>query len=90
MLKVIAPKVGKRLPVFIKETAVENMFEKLTFEDGFSGNRDRAMLEVLYATGMRQSELINLKIDDIDFPQRQLKVLGKGFKKIRKMAVNKP
>lgn len=80
MLKVITPKIGKRLPVFVKESAIEVMFEKLTFAEGFSGARDRAILEVLYATGMRQSELINLNIENIDFHQRQLKVLGKGNK----------
>jgi len=80
MRKVIAPKVGKRLPVFVNETNMELLFEKIKFENDFKGIRDRLVLELLYATGMRRAELIGLKISDINFEKNYLKVLGKGNK----------
>ena len=80
MLKVIAPKVGKRLAIFIKEQNLAQLFEEIEFGDDFSGIRDRTIIELLYTTGMRRAELIALQISSIDFPQNQLKVLGKGNK----------
>ena len=44
------------------------------------GQRDRLILEVLYATGIRVNELVNLKVNDIDFYKKEIKVLGKGNK----------
>ncbi|MEM1320132.1 MAG: tyrosine-type recombinase/integrase [Bacteroidota bacterium] len=80
MAKVLPPKVGKRLPVFVHQERMELLFERVEFSDDFAGVRDRSMLEVLYATGMRRSELIGLCINDIDFSKAYLKVLGKGNK----------
>lgn len=80
MLKVIAPKVGKRLPVVVKEIELENLFEKINFGDGYSAVRDEMIMEMLYSTGMRRSELINLTPNDLDFFNDQVKVLGKGNK----------
>lgn len=80
MLKVTSPKMGKRLPVVVAEDKLAYLFEEFKFPDGFDGLRDRTMLELLYHTGMRRSELMNLKIDDIDFWEGQVKVLGKGNK----------
>ncbi len=80
MLKVIAPKVGKRLPVVVKEIELENLFEKINFGEGYAAVRDEMVMEMLYSTGMRRSELINLTPNDLDFYNNQVKVLGKGNK----------
>ncbi len=80
MAKVIAPKMGKRLPVFVNEDKMELLFEEVDFGVGFAGARNRLLMELLYCTGIRCSELIQLKTEDIDFSNSQLKVLGKGNK----------
>lgn len=80
MLKVIAPKTGKRLPVYLQPAEVEHLFERLAFGPEYADQRDRLLLELLYTTGMRRAELIGLRIEDIDLRSRQLKVLGKGDK----------
>ena len=80
MLKVIAPKTGKRLPVVVNAIQLETLFEDIIFPSGFAGIRDRLMLELLYQTGMRRSELIGLEWTRMDMAQRQFKVLGKGNK----------
>ncbi|RFC54467.1 tyrosine-type recombinase/integrase [Brumimicrobium aurantiacum] len=78
MLKIKGPKLEKRLPEFVKEEEIDDSELKQLFPDGFSGFRDRLMIEVLYQTGIRLSELINLKRSDID--QDKIKVLGKRNK----------
>ena len=80
MLKVVGPKTGKRLPVFVHQKQMKQLFDLLDFGEGYSGWRDRLMIETLYSTGMRRSELIGLKCVDIDFRKNQFKVLGKGNK----------
>lgn len=80
MLKVIAPKVGKRLPVVVKEVELGALFEKINFGEGYDAVRDEMIMELLYASGMRRSELIQLTPNHIDFYNRQVKVLGKGNK----------
>ena len=80
MLKVIAPKVGKRLPVVIKEIEIQHLFEEIDFGNGYPAVRDEMIMELLYSTGMRRSELIQLTPSHIDFHQQQIKVLGKGNK----------
>ena len=80
MSKVIAPKIGKRLPAFVEEQQLDYLLEDIPFGDDFVGKRDRLIMELLYQTGMRRSELINLQISDIDFQGQAIKVLGKGNK----------
>ncbi len=80
MLKVNTPKVSKRLPSVVKIESLQLLFDRLEFGDDFSGCRNRLILEILYSTGLRRSELIQLKLGDIDLVQRQLKVMGKGSK----------
>jgi integrase/recombinase XerC len=80
MLKVISPKTGKRLPVFVPEKAMSLLFEKVDFGEGHAGLRNRLVLEVLYCTGIRQSELMGLKTADVDFSTNHIKVYGKGGK----------
>jgi len=80
MLKVIAPKVGKRLPAFVEEAPLQRLFEDVSFGNDFIGIRDRLIMDLFYQTGIRRSELIQLQISDIDFEGQAIKVLGKGNK----------
>lgn len=89
MKKVLAPKVGKRLPVFIQEEDIASILDPANFDDSLGAQRDRCILELFYHTGMRRSELIGLKVEDIDWEKRQCKVFGKGQKE-RIIPLNKP
>jgi integrase/recombinase XerC len=81
MLKVVAPKVGKRLPHYVSEQSMDLLqTPEITFESGFSGSRNKCIIELFYGTGIRQSELIQLRLQDIDHSARVIKVLGKGKK----------
>ena len=80
MVKVQSPKTGKKLPAFIDEKKMENLFSEIQFEEGFPGLRDKTILELFYGTGMRLTELVNLKISDISFGNQTIKVLGKRNK----------
>lgn len=80
MLKITTPKVSSRVPVVVRKTELQQLFEQISFADDFSGQRDRLVLEIFYATGMRRAELIGLKISDIDLNKQQMRVLGKGNK----------
>ncbi|MCX6246901.1 MAG: tyrosine recombinase XerC [Bacteroidetes bacterium] len=80
MRKIISPRTSKRLPSFVEKEKMAMLFEEVNFGEGFTGLRDQLILEVLYATGMRLSELINLKESDVDFHRSTLKVLGKRNK----------
>lgn len=73
------PKQEKKLPVFLTIDEVELLLKQPNIENKFE-LRDKAMLELLYATGMRVSELINIKIDDINFKKRFVRIFGKGNK----------
>ncbi|MBL7765265.1 MAG: tyrosine-type recombinase/integrase [Chitinophagaceae bacterium] len=88
MSKVISPKNSKRLPVFVNETNMDVLFTQVEFPDDYQGHTERLILELLYQTGMRRAELLNLKLQDIDYSLRSIKVLGKGNKeRIIPMAV---
>jgi len=80
MLKVTAPKAGKKLPAFLPQETMQQLFEQIEFPQTFEGWRDKTVLELLYGTGMRLSELISLTENAIDFSKKTLKVLGKGQK----------
>jgi len=77
---VTVPKKPKRLPVFVKEKEMDLLLDTVHFGEGFDGVRDRFIISLLYATGMRLSELVNLRIPGIDRGQRVIKVLGKRNK----------
>ena len=80
MTTIISPKVGKRLPVFVEENDFKNNFSKLEFTDDHAGKTERMALLLFYNTGIRLSELINLKESGIDWSYSHIKVLGKGNK----------
>ena len=74
------PKVPKTLPRHLRPGEVETLIEAPAVGDGPLALRDRAILELLYATGLRVSELVGLDWRDIDLPSRVLRVMGKGGK----------
>jgi integrase/recombinase XerC len=76
----ILPKISKLLPAFINESGIENLFENISFENNFFGIRDKFVLELFYATGIRLSEMVNLKINDIDISRGEMRVIGKRNK----------
>ena len=77
--EIITPKKQQYLPSSMSEDEVERLLQSPNIELDIE-TRDKAMIEMLYATGMRISELINLKITDINIERSVLKVLGKGSK----------
>ena len=80
MAKVQTPKTSKRLPVFVELPGIEKLLTQIEFPEGYEGARDRIIIELFYGTGMRRSELMNLKETDFDSYSSQIKVLGKGNK----------
>jgi integrase/recombinase XerD len=74
-----APKLGRPLPKSLSEAEVEALLDAPDL-DNAEGLRDRAMLEVLYATGLRVSELVGLQPDQFSFSQGLVRVVGKGGK----------
>jgi integrase/recombinase XerC len=80
MIKIQSPKTSKRLPVFVDEKKMDLLFRTENFGEDFEDIRDRLMLEIFYATGMRLSELIGLNDSSLDIYQCQVKVFGKRNK----------
>lgn len=80
MTKVVGPKKKKPLPSFVREKDMDRLLDDLTFGVGYEGCRDRMILEMFYATGMRLSELIGLDDVDVDFSAKLIKVTGKRNK----------
>lgn len=78
--RIISPKISKPLPSFVREKEMDNLLDEFQFEESFSGIRDKIILELLYSSGIRLSELIGLRLQDIDLGQSQMKVLGKRNK----------
>jgi len=74
-----APKLDLKLPSFLTEKAISELME-LPYKEDFFGLRDKAILEMLYGTGMRASELIGLNLSDIDILEEVIRVRGKGGK----------
>ena len=77
--EVISPKQENYLPASMSESEVEKLLNSPDASKDIE-QRDKAMIEMLYATGMRISELVNLKITDIDMNRSVIKVMGKGSK----------
>lgn len=78
--KVSALKVSKRLPVFVESDRADMLFSEVEFKDDYIGSRDRLILEMFYGTGVRLSELVNLRLKDINLSKKEIKVLGKRNK----------
>lgn len=81
MAKVISPKNGRKLPVFVKEEDAVKLISSLAISaEDWKGLNAKLLISIFYATGMRLSELIQLKEGQIDTGKGQIKVLGKGNK----------
>ncbi len=80
MNRLTSLKTNKRLPVYLEQDRIDLMFDQLDYGEGFQAVRNRLILELLYSTGMRLSELVHLQDNDIDLDQASLKVLGKRNK----------
>jgi len=80
METVISPKISKRLPVFVAENDMEQMLLNLSFAEGWKGLTEKMVIQLFYATGMRLSELIQCKENQLDISKRVIKVVGKGNK----------
>ncbi|MCD7976387.1 MAG: tyrosine-type recombinase/integrase [Tannerellaceae bacterium] len=74
------PKAKKSLPYFVRESEMDLLLDGDRFDDSFDGVRDRLILEVLYVTGVRRSELIGIKDSDVDFDACLIRVTGKRNK----------
>ncbi len=77
--RIAAPKIGRALPQTLTEAEVEALLECVSAETP-EKHRDRTMLETLYATGLRVSELVGLTLDQLNLQQGVIRVLGKGGK----------
>jgi integrase/recombinase XerC len=80
MTNIISPKIGKRLPAFVDQKDIKTLLSAVEFPDDWQGGTDKLLLAVFYNTGMRLSELINLRENQIDFGNCSIKVIGKGNK----------
>jgi integrase/recombinase XerC len=80
MATIVSLKVNKRLPSFIEEKDMDTLFQHVEFPDTWEGKTNRLILQIFYQTGIRLSELINLKESQIDKGYSNLKVLGKRNK----------
>lgn len=81
MAKIVSPKNGKRIPVFVKEDDVKEITKTLnTATEDWRSLNTKMLISIFYATGMRLSELINLKERQIDYSRSEVKVVGKGNK----------
>ncbi len=78
-LLLTTPKLDKKLPKFLSEEEMVRFIESPSLRKK-AGKRDRALLEALYSTGIRVSELVGLNVDSVDFIGNVVKVLGKGKK----------
>ena len=77
---VVLPKVEKRMPEVVPEHAMNQLFAEEVFASDWKGRRDRSMMALLYETGIRMSELIGLKVGDVNGARKELRVYGKGRK----------
>ncbi|MXV53094.1 tyrosine-type recombinase/integrase [Pedobacter sp. HMF7647] len=89
LVLVVPPKIPKKLPTFVEETKLVQLLDnkiddpqtlEKAFTDDFFGLRDKLVIEILFGTGIRLAELVNLKQTDIDYQGNVLKVLGKRNK----------
>lgn len=73
-------KMQKKLQIPFSEAELDKVFNEISFSDDFEGYRDKLIIEMFYATGIRRAELCNIKLSDIDFSSKMLKINGKRNK----------
>lgn len=74
------PKVGRPLPVFVRQSEMDQLLDHVTFPDDFCGRRDHLILLTFYSTGMRLSELTGLNVENFSWSRSEVRVLGKRNK----------
>jgi len=79
-LKIISPKISKKLPVIVEKVNLDLLLDKENFKNSFIGKRDKLIIEVFYLTGIRLSELISIQLKDFNFESLTLKIFGKRNK----------
>lgn len=77
---IIGPKKRKKIPTFLKENEINKILDEPEQDESFEGVRNKTIIELFYATGIRLSELVALTDNDIDFEQSLIKVTGKKNK----------
>ncbi len=80
MERVLKPKLSKRVPAFVEEGKLDLLLDDYDFGEGFTGFRNRLVLDLLYQTGMRRNELIGLTTGSINREGKSVKVMGKRGK----------
>lgn len=80
MTTIISPKTPRRLPVYVEQKDTDTLFNHVVFPETWEGLTHRLILGILYNTGMRRSELVNLKESQVNAAGNSIKVLGKGNK----------
>ncbi len=80
MERVLKPKLNKRVPAFVEEGKMDLLLDEFDFGEDFSGIRNRLVLDLLYQTGMRRSELIGLTTGSVNREGKSVKVSGKRGK----------
>jgi integrase/recombinase XerC len=80
MAQIVSPKLGKRLPSFVREAEMKPLLDRSIYPEGWRGETSFLLVSLFYQTGMRLSELVELKESQLSLSQLQVKVLGKGNK----------
>jgi len=80
MVKITSPKMPSRLPVFVTQKDMGSLFHDIEFPNTFEGVRDRLIMEMFYATGIRRAELITMKDTNVNMYNLTIKVFGKRAK----------
>lgn len=74
------PKIVKQKPSYINEIQLSILFNEIEFGEDFKAKQEKLILDILYSTGIRRSELINLTLKQVDLNKLQISILGKGNK----------
>jgi len=86
-IKIVSPKMSKKIPSFVEEAQMRKLLDELDFVDDYAGVRDKLILELFYSTGIRQAELINLKIKDIDIIEINEAFAAQGLASLRSLGI---
>ena len=76
----VSPNKGTSIPKFLTEKDINTLLKKMSLDDSINAKRNLAMLELMYASGIRVSELVSLNIKDINYEESYIRCLGKGSK----------
>ena len=79
-IRLISPNKGTSIPKFLTEKDINTLLKKMSSDDSINGRRNLAMLELMYATGIRVSELVSLNTKDVNYEESYIRCLGKGSK----------